>query len=330
MSTWSSTTSNASRSSRGQQSALYGRNTFAGAINYITKRPSDHWGGNIEGTAGDHNLYKAIASISGPLSDKVRVRIGGYYKSFDGFYRSSIDNGRVDFEKDYGITGTVELTPTENFTATFRASYLDNNDGQPPSIVVRNNAAPGVPPGSSIPGVFTPTRNLIYIGTVPAVGQNGVTVNTVALPYQLGAFGDREHSWRVNGTLAYDFEGSTLTSLTAYDRRRAEYTYDGDNTICELAAGCPNFGFPFAPANPAGQTQFALSSNDGTYRDVSEELRLASSGKRRLDWLLGFYFYDNRTVTTDRGPGSLTAAGFANYSIRAKRRRHRAIRASAR
>lgn len=298
----------------GPQSALYGRNTFAGAINYITKRPSDTWGASVEGTAGDHNLYKTVASISGPISDTIRIRLGGYYKHFDGFYTSAIDGGKVDFDKDYGFTGTVELRPTERLTVTLRGTYTDNNDGQPPSNVIRNNFAPGVPAGSAIPGVFTPTRNLIFLGQVPAIPTNGVTVNTVALPFQLGAFGDREHTVRVNGTLAYDFDGVSLTSLTSYDRRHAEYTYDGDNTICDRTGGCPNFGFPFAPANPVGQTQYALSSNDGVYRDVSEELRLSSSGKQRLDWLVGFYFYDNRTVTTDRGPGTLTATAFANYA----------------
>ncbi len=299
----------------GPQSALYGRNTFAGAINYITKRPSDTWGGSIEATAGERNLYKVVGSISGPLSDKVRVRVGGYYKTFDGYYRSAIDNGRVDFDKDYGFTGVIELKPTERLTATLRATYTDNNDGQPASSVVRNNSAPGTPAGSSIPGVFTPTRNLIFLGEVPAIPDNGPNVNTVALPFQLGNFGDREHTWRVNGTLAYDFDGATLTSLTSYDRRHAEYTYDGDNTICDRAGGCQNFGFPFAPANPVGQSQYALSSNDGVYRDISEELRLGSTGKHKIDWLIGFYYYDNHTVTTDRGPGSLTATGFANYSF---------------
>jgi len=307
----------------GPQSALYGRNTFAGAINYITKRPSDTLGGEIEGTIGQNGLYKVLGSISGPLSDKVRFRVGGYYNSFDGYYRSGIDGGRVDFDKDYGFTGTLELKPTEKLTATFRVSYVDNNDGQPPSSVIRNNAAPGIAAGSSVapipsigfPGYSAPPRNLLYIGKVPAIPLTGPNVNTIALPFQLGQFGDREQTWRANATLNYEFDGATLTSLTAYDHRHADYTYDGDNTICDQPGGCRNFGFPFAPAIPVGQTQFALSSADITYRDVSQELRLASSGKRRFDWLVGFYFYDNRTNGIDRGPGALTAAGFANYSF---------------
>ncbi len=296
---------------KGPQSALYGRNTFAGAINYITKRPSDHWTGNVEGTIGDNGLYKGAASISGPLADKVRVRIGGFYREFDGFYTSAIDGGKVDFAKNYGGIGTLELTPTENFTATFRVSYSKEDNGQPPSSVIRNNSAPGVPSGASA----TQTRNLLYIGNVPEIARNGVTVNTAAVPgLPGGTYGDREESVRASGTLEYDFGGVTLTSITAYAHRNAEYTFDGNNTFCDRPTGCPNFGFPFAPAIPFGKSDFALSSNDGSFRDWSQELRLASNGKQRVEWLIGGFYYDNRTIGTDRGitlPSTLAITSYA-------------------
>ena len=292
---------------RGPQSALYGRNTFAGAINYVTKRPSADLGGNIEGTIGTNGLHKVQASLSGPLgTDKVRFRIGGYYRDFDGWYRSGIDGGRVDFEKSYGGIGTLELTPTEKLTATFRVAYSKNDDGQPPSSVIRDNGALGTPSGGS---ALAP-RNLIYFGEVPVIPKNGVLVNTVTAPGQPSPYGDREEAVRASGTLEYDFGGVTATSITAYAHRDAEYTYDGDNTICDRAGGCPNFGFPFVAPNPVGASRYALSSNKGTYRDVSEELRLGSSGKQRVSWLVGFYYYDNRTVTADRGfSGNPAAAG---------------------
>ena len=306
---------------KGPQSALYGRNTFAGAINYVTRRPTDVLSGSGEATIGDNGLYKGSASISGPLGDKVRFRIGGFYREFNGFYTSSIDGGRVDFGKNYGGIGTLELTPTEKLTATFRVSYSKEDNGQPPSSVIRNNSAPGVPAGSAIPGVFTTTRNLIYRGNVPEIGRNGVTVNTNPVPgLPGGSYGDREESVRASGDIEYDFGGVTLTSITAYAYRKAEYTFDGDNTICDRTGGCPNFGFPFAPAIPLGKSDFALSSNDGSLRDWSQELRLASTGKQRIEWLIGAYYYDNKNIGVDRGitlPGTLAitsyAAGAAAY-----------------
>lgn len=295
---------------KGPQSALYGRNTFAGAINYITKRPSAELEANVEGTAATHGLFKGLATVSGPLSDTIRVRVGGFYRESDGFYRSAIDGGRVDFAKTYGGTGTVELAPSEDFTATLRVTYSNEDSGQPPSSVIRNNSALGTPAGGSA----TQQRNLLYIGRLPSTARNGVTVNTAPVAGLPGdSYGDREEAIRASGTLEYDFGGVTATSLTSYSRRDAQYTYDGDNTVCDRTGGCPNFGFPFAPAIPQGKSDFALSSNDGYFRDISQELRLSSSSKSRLEWLVGGFYYDNRNVGTDRGitlPGTLAITSY--------------------
>ncbi len=305
---------------KGPQSALYGRNTFAGAINYITKRPSDHLEGTVEATGGSDGYYKAIASISGPLSDTVRFRAGGYYKHFDGYYHSGIDGGKVDFEKSYGGTGTLEWKPSAAFTATARITYSKDDNGQPPSSVVTNNSYPGIPAGSTFPGfpaaqIPVITRNLLYIGNLPDVPKNGVLVNTGCVPgLPGGCYGDRERNLRTSLMLEYDFGGAALTSISAYSYRKAEYTYDGDNTICSISGGCPNFGYPFAAKNPQGKSDYALSSNIGYYRDISQELRLASTGTHSIDWLIGAYYYNNHTSGTDRGISLGSALAITDYN----------------
>jgi iron complex outermembrane receptor protein len=296
---------------KGPQSALYGRNTFAGAINYVTKRPTAELSGRGEITIGDNGLFKGQASISGPLGDTLRFRVGGFYREFNGWYRSSIDGGRVDFEKSYGGIGTLEWQPDDALTVTLRASYSKNDDGQPPSSVIRTNAAPGIPSGAPA----SQTRNLLYIGEVPSIPRNGVTVNTqpiAGLPG--GSYGDREEATRLNATIEYDFGDVTFTSITAYDKRNAEYTYDGENTVCDTPGGCPSFGFPFAPAIPFGASSFALSSNDGYLRDISQELRFASNGNQTVDWLFGVFYYDNVTDGTDRGLSPSATAGPNAYN----------------
>ena len=305
---------------KGPQSALYGRNTFAGAINYITKRPSDHLTGTIEGTGGSDGYYKGIASISGPLSDTVRFRAGGYYKHFDGYYRSGIDGGKVDFEKSYGGTGTIEWKPSAAFTATGRVTYSKDENGQPPSSVITNNSYPGIPAGSTFPGfpaaqIPVITRNLLYIGNLPEIPKNGVLVNTGCVPgLPGGCYGDRERNLRASLTLDYDFGGVALTSISAYAYRKAEYTYDGDNTVCSIAGGCPNFGFPFAAKNPFGKSDYALSSNTGYFRDISQEVRLASTGVHTIDWLIGGYYYNDHNSGIDRGISLGSALAITDYN----------------
>ena len=295
---------------KGPQSALYGRNTFAGAINYVTARPSDHFTGRIEGTIGNNSTEKVQASISGPLTDSLRFRVGGYFRDSDGFYKSAIDGGRVDFDRSWGVLGTLEWQPIQPLLATLRFSYSKDDLGQPPSTVIRNNGALGVPAGGSA----TQPRNLIYFGQVPNISIRGVNVNTVTAPGQPSPYGDREETIRGSLTLDYDFGAFNIVSQTAYAKRNAEYTFDGDNTVCDRAGGCQSFGFPFALAIPVGSSRFALSSNQGYFRDISQELRIQSKPGGSIDWLAGFFYYDNITYGVDRGLSLTTTSGATAYS----------------
>ena len=70
---------------KGPQSAVYGRNAFAGSINYVTKKPSMDWEGSIGGTIGDHERYDYQGSISGPIvGDVLAVRLSYAHSEFDG------------------------------------------------------------------------------------------------------------------------------------------------------------------------------------------------------------------------------------------------------
>ena len=326
---------------RGPQSALYGRNTFAGAINYVTQRPSAQLSGRAEVTVGEHGQIKTIGRISGPISETLRATVGGYYKKFDGFYTSAIDGGRVDFEKSYGASGTLEWQPDSQFIVTLRGTYYKNDDGQPASNVIRNNASLGTPSGGSA----TQQRNLLYVGRLPSIATNGVLVNTTGVNIQPGTvvptvyrnvngagataitgaaaafpaitfFGDREEAVRASGTIQYDADDVRLTSMTSYAYRSFDYTYDGDNTICDRttpipanppfipaaipAGGCPNFGYPFAAPIGLGVSQLGLSSSIGFSRDISQELRAQSTGNGKLSWLIGGFYYNNVTDSIDR------------------------------
>jgi iron complex outermembrane recepter protein len=302
---------------KGPQSALYGRNTFAGAINYVTQRPTKDMTGSVELTGGDRNLFKGVASVSGPLSDTIRVRVGGFYRNFDGWYTSAVDGGKVDFAKSYGGIATVEWQPVDAFILTLRGAYSNENLGQPAANVIRTNAAPARPAGSPVGTV----RNLLYIGQVPNIPRGGVTVNT--LPVSLAAttasgnlpadaaisfYGQKQETRRVSGSMEYDFGNATLTSITAYFEREADFTLDGDNTICDITGGCPTFGAPFVPNFALGKSDFGLSSAKENFVDFSQELRVSSNGSGPVKWLMGVFYYNNKSTSLGRSLSPITAA----------------------
>jgi len=71
---------------KGPQSALYGQNAFAGAINYVTVKPSlTDFEASISGTAGMDDLQGIKGSISVPIiQDKLAARAFIGQSEFDG------------------------------------------------------------------------------------------------------------------------------------------------------------------------------------------------------------------------------------------------------
>jgi len=52
---------------RGPQSAQFGRNTYVGAVNYVTREPARNLEGRVSATAAQHDSYDVSGWVSGPL-----------------------------------------------------------------------------------------------------------------------------------------------------------------------------------------------------------------------------------------------------------------------
>lgn len=294
---------------KGPQSALYGRNTFAGAINYVTRRPSFEPRASVSVTGGSDGLREGIASYSGPISDQFAFRIAGRWFEHDGFFESSLDGGKIDFEKTRGVAADFLYQPDSPLTVLFKLSYTDEDSGQPASQVVRANGLPRVTP--IIPPSTGLGLNQTYVGALPG-RPRALDVNTTRLN-ELHEYGYREETTRFSVNLDYSFETMALTSITAWNRRDTEYQFDGDNTVCDRPS-CPNFGPPIA----GGTSRFATSSEDGRIDDWSQEFRLTSIDEGPLQWLAGFYYYKSASDAIQRSLapiGSQATFGFPRIQL---------------
>ncbi len=96
---------------RGPQGTLFGRNTIGGAINIISTRPSDEFGGKLEISGGNQGRVHLRGSVDIPLADNLRTRLSASSKNRNGFVESGFSG--ADF------TGAVNVPPIPILPAPF-------------------------------------------------------------------------------------------------------------------------------------------------------------------------------------------------------------------
>jgi outer membrane receptor protein involved in Fe transport len=126
---------------RGPQSALYGRGAFAGAINYVTRRPQYDWNGSLLADVAEDSRYELQATFGGPIiKDKLAFNalVSGF--EYDGPYTNPNTGGGLGASDSKGAGLSFEWKPTDNFTAYWNTTYSDQEDGPVPIVLIKPNA----------------------------------------------------------------------------------------------------------------------------------------------------------------------------------------------
>ena len=110
---------------RGPQGTLWGRNATGGAINVITKKPSDEFEATMGFTLGNFDKTRYDLSLSTPVTKKLKTRLTVSKSSIDGWMENSITNG-TNGDIDYtAIRGKLQFDPTDSLEILLGAYYYD-------------------------------------------------------------------------------------------------------------------------------------------------------------------------------------------------------------
>lgn len=113
----------------GPQGTLYGRNATGGVINYILKRPTNQFEGEVTARVGNYDRYGAQARVSGPISDDVRVLVSGIFENQDrGYAKNLLPNAprdRLDSGKFAGGRFAIDVGDSSGVNLQLDAIYLD-------------------------------------------------------------------------------------------------------------------------------------------------------------------------------------------------------------
>jgi iron complex outermembrane receptor protein len=292
---------------KGPQGALYGRNAAAGAIIVTTKKPSmDKIEAEVKGTAATDNTYAGEVGISGPLGGNVAGGLYANYRKTDGYYKNVFLNSKVvDDQKEYGVSARFIVTPDDVTTLDLKGRYSEVKGAS-----IAFNAAFALP-------AFAQFLNQPLFNE--DVNKHTFTFQSNIRPQNF------QKTVEVSAKADRDMEIGTLTAWLLYSDMKNSFTADGtsgafgffnaDPQCIATTAALSARGYQLAPPQFLGPTPgaslfgpYTPTACDGTQfqvrnqSDISGEIRLASSAKQRLRWLVGAYgLHISREVGVNTG-----------------------------
>ena len=127
---------------KGPQGALYGRNAIGGAINIITKPPTNDFSGFGEIGGGSGSEKEGLFALSGPIAqDKLLFRVSGEYKDADGQITNTYLNEKVDFYTAKDLRAKLLWLATDALTVDLRFAHTDNVGGATYDIAIPGTIA---------------------------------------------------------------------------------------------------------------------------------------------------------------------------------------------
>jgi iron complex outermembrane receptor protein len=115
---------------KGPQGTLFGRNTSAGAVSIISRKPGDTMGGEAQLSVGDSGQLDAFIGIDLPLSDTAKLRIAARRSEGEGDDFNTITKQITDSIETTQGRISLLLDPSDDLRIHLTADYENmDNDG---------------------------------------------------------------------------------------------------------------------------------------------------------------------------------------------------------
>lgn len=250
---------------KGPQGTVFGKNTSAGVINVVTRRPDYETAAEGELTFGNYGAMGAAGTFNSPLGENAAFRVYGAKRKRDGFTqvrtgagpRRETEDGNQNF---HTLRGQLLLEPTDRLDIRVSADFTSREEDCCAGMtVVRGgtaNIVDALAPDEGVVRVADPFARIAY--------SNRSTEQDIK---------DKGLAMHVDWTTPW-FGEATLSSITAWREWGSINGLDFDFTSADILY-----------RNPERDESFT------GFETFSQELRLTGATER-IDWMVGAFLSD--------------------------------------
>lgn len=263
---------------RGPQGTLFGRNTYAGLVNIISKLPVDavEGGGSLQ--YGNYNDIRIEGIANMPLTSNTAIRVVGLWQKSDGYVevepsRTATGGQAEDFNDNdqWYVRGILKSDITDNVQLIARLSHWDQG----------GYGAGGY--GYTVAGTLRDSAGVLDLGGTLDRNNprtNATLVNGSRVPSDDDPYHVYRNTANVRETtetsgnieLNVDVAGLAFKSLTAYSDFQSYRVNDDDYSEADAS----------------------VLELDTSSESFSQELQIGSADKSALEWIAGaYYFYES-------------------------------------
>lgn len=300
---------------RGPQGTLYGRNSIGGAINTISKRPTNDFSGEIRASYGSYNRRVVEGTVSGPITEGLRYRLGASMtKQDEGWFHNIAggpDEGDIRDEKYFELQVEGDLGENADFWVKAARGKYDNRSapgGRTGGGLTPQDTAL-ITPGGLTPGAgygFAFGQNIVALGparnsTFVATGGDLTAFSTNANTFN----GVRDYSSQIQVNFNYHFDEMDLKYIGGFQHYKyaLQGDFDGTALLSYTIPLNPGITSPSA-CNPgyvaAGICRPLVAKPNvvSLYQEnkewFSHELNLTSTNDSPVQWIVGAYLYNEK------------------------------------
>lgn len=281
---------------RGPQGTLFGKNTADGAIHITSRKPTFTPETNGEVSFGNYDFMQVKTSLSGPLGNAVAGRLSAQVTRRDGFITNVTTQRKLNNQDNLALRGQLLFQPDEDLSVRLIADVSDFNA----DCCTQNYLRVGTSLRSAarqFEGLAAGLANHGFRAYVPPSRNIYDRLTDIDAPLHVDT-----QDGGISLNTDWNLGAATLTSITAWRYWDWDVANDRDYI------GVP---IQLVQRIPSRQDQY------------SQELRIASNGESRLNYVGGLYFFSQQVdgkPTSVYGPAAtywlVSTSNFPNAADR--------------